>query len=84
MDKKSANKHQCLNITFNNHHKIYLATEEFTNELLNFKNSRRSANEYDLVNIILLKISIFQNLLNWLNGRTEEILNMKMETMHSN
>ena len=51
----------------------FLSVEEFFDQLLNFGNSSRSSNQNNFVNISLLEVGIFENLLNRFQSRSEEI-----------
>ena len=57
-----------------------LAVEELLDELLDFGNTRGSANEDDLVDFVLGQIGVLKHLLDGLERTTEEILCKKKKT----
>ena len=60
----------------------YLAIEELFDELLNFENASRTANENNFIDLILLQVSIFQDLLNGLQSGAEKVLQKKQIDMN--
>ena len=50
-----------------------LSVEELLDELLNLGDTSGASDENDLIDVLLLHVSVFKNLLHGLHGRTEEI-----------